>query len=339
MLSRVAESIYWMNRYVEHADNIARFLDVSHGLALDLSAGYPEPWGALILASGDDETFRKLHGEPTQKSVVDFLTFDKTNPGSILSCLRLARDNARSVREVLSRECWEQTNKAYLLVADAAARRDALDIPHAFYEAVKQAAQLFVGIAYLTMTHDEGWHFGRLGRLVERADKTSRIVDVKYFILEEAKASPQGDLPMASRTYDEIQWAALLRCASALHMYRRKHGLVDPRKVVDFLLFERKFPRSLRYCITKAERSLHAITGTPLDSTATLAEESFSRLGARFGRESVDAVLSGGLHAFVDDFQRSLNDVGSGIQETFFALRDGDVDKMPSMAPPPLSSQ
>lgn len=334
MLSRVAESIYWMNRYVERADNVARFLDVSHGLALDLSAGYPEPWGALILASGDDETFRKQHGEPTQKSVVDFLTFDKSNPSSILSCLRMARDNARSVREVLSRECWEQTNKAFLFVADAANRRDALDVPHAFYEAVKQAAQLFVGISYLTMTHDEGWHFGRLGRLVERADKTSRIVDVKYFILQEAPSDPDGRAQVAPRTYDEIQWAALLRCASGLHMYRRKHGLVDPAKVIDFLLFERKFPRSLRYCLTKAERSLHAITGSSMDGGTTRAEESFAKLRARFGRESTDAVLASGLHAFVDEFQRSLNDVGGSIQETFFALRDGDVDAMPSILPP-----
>ncbi|MBS2013486.1 MAG: alpha-E domain-containing protein [Deltaproteobacteria bacterium] len=334
MLSRVAESIYWMNRYVERAENVARFLDVSHGLALDLSAGYPEPWAALVLASGDDETFRRAHGEPTQRSVVDFLTFDKTNPSSILSCLRMARDNARSVREVLSRECWEQANKAYLLVADAATRKDALDIPHAFYEAVKQAAQLFVGMSYLTMTHDEGWHFGRLGRLVERADKTSRIVDVKYFILEQAPSDSDGRAQVAPRTYDEIQWAALLRCASGLQMYRRKHGLVEPAKVVDFLLFERKFPRSLRYCLTKAERSLHAITGTPLDRAGTRAEESFAELRVRFARESTDAVLASGLHGFVDAFQRSLNDVGNAIQQTFFTLRDGDVDAMPSIVPP-----
>ncbi len=328
MLSRVADAIFWMNRYMERAENVARFLDVSHSLALDLSGGYPEPWAALVLATGDEELFKKTYGEATERSVVEFLTFDRTYPSSIYSCLRAARENARSVRDALSRECSEQVNKAFLLVADAAGKRGTLDVPHAFYEAVKQAAQLFVGITYLTMTHDEGWHFGRLGRLVERADKTSRILDVKYFILHGAQ--PPSD-PAPTATYDEMQWAAVLRCASGLHMYRRRHGLVDPEKVVDFLLFERKFPRSVRYCLTKAQRSLHAITGNAMRSgdvkNLTPAELAFAKTSERFASDTTaSAVLDGGLHAYVDDLQRSLNDAGSAIFETFFTLKDVDDD-------------
>lgn len=323
MLSRVAESIYWMNRYIERAENMSRFVEVSTRLALDLPSDQPEPWPALIQATGDDETFRATYGDQAnQANVVEFLTFDRAYSGSLYSSLRMARDNARAVRGVLSTECWEQVNKAFLLVADPSGRELALSEPHAFYGAIKQASQLFVAVSYLTMTHDEGWHFGRLARLVERADKTSRILDVKYFILSLAEAANrESRTSLETSTYDDIQWGALLRCASGLQTYRKRHGLIEPEKVLDFLLFERKFPRSVRYCLTKGERSLHAITGSPMDAGTTAAETTLADLRGRFGQQTKDTVLAGaGLHAFVDAFQRDLNTVGAAIHETFFTL-------------------
>ncbi len=301
-----------MHRYMERAENVARFVDVSLHLSLD-RAPHSEQWGALVATTGDDLAFRERYGEPDREKVLAFLTFDKLNPSSVLSCLRQARENARSVREVISSEMWEQINKAYLMVSDAAHSRAVMEAPYDFYAAVKQAAHLFVGITYLTMTHNEAWHFGRLGRLLERADKTSRILDVKYFIL----------LPAVSdigTTYDETQWAALLKSASALEMYRKRHGHINPVNVVDFLLLERKFPRSILYCLTKAERSLHAITGAQEGAPQSAAERELGRLHAQFGYAVTREIIERGLHEYLDDFQGKLNTVGDAIFDTFFAL-------------------
>src|SRR5262249_12404214 len=137
--------------------------------------------------------------------------------------------------------------------------------PHDFFSSIKLASHLFVGVTYVTMTHNEGWHFGRLGRLLERADKTSRIVDVKYFLL-------LPDASYVGSPYDEVQWSALLKSASAFEMYRKRYGRITPASVVEFLLLDPKFPRSVRYCVGKAERSLHAITGSPQGESTTPAE-------------------------------------------------------------------
>lgn len=315
MLSRVADAVYWMNRYVERADNVARFVDVNLHLALDLAEGGSEQWEPVVATTGDDAWFREKYGAATRANVMRFLTFDAQYPSSILSCLRAARENARSVREVISSEMWEAVNKAYLSVQQAAARQDeVLAAPHDFYDAVKLAAQQYVGTAYVTMTHNEAWHFARLGRLLERADKTSRIVDVKYFIL-------LPDPSDVGTAYDEIQWAALLKSASAFEMYRKRWGLIAPPRVVEFLLLDPQFPRSMRYCVTKAERSLHAITGTALDTAATRAERRVGRLRSELEYGDAREIIASGLHEYLDGFQTKVNDVGDAVFETFFAMR------------------
>lgn len=314
MLSRVADAVYWMNRYVERADNVARFVDVNLHLALDLAEGR-EQWEPVVATTGDDAWFREKYGAATRANVLRFLTFDAQYPSSILSCLRAARENARSVREVISSEMWEAVNKAYLSVQQAAAREDeVLAAPHDFYDAVKLAAQQYVGTAYVTMTHNEAWHFARLARLLERADKTSRILDVKYFIL-------LPDPSDVGTAYDEIQWAALLKSASAFEMYRKRWGLIVPARVIEFLLLDPKFPRSMRYCVTKAERSLHAITGSALDTADTSAEQRLGRLRSELEYGDAREIIGGGLHEYLDAFQTKVNAVGDAVYETFFAMR------------------
>ena len=174
MLSRVAEAIYWMARYAERAENVARFLDVSLQVMLDLPDATGDPWASVVMATGDEKLFAERYGAANRAGVVRFLTFDVESPNSIVSCLRQARDLARSVREVITSEMWEQINKWYLGVREAAHAEGLLEEPHDFLTEVKQASQLFVGIAALTMTHGEGWHFGRMGRLLERADQEVR---------------------------------------------------------------------------------------------------------------------------------------------------------------------
>ena len=314
MLSRVANSIYWMNRYIERAENYSRFIDVNLNLTLDLSEQTAEQWEPLVLITGDQEMFKARFSDATRDHVVHFLAAEPGNPNSILSCLHAARENARSVREIISSEMWEQVNRFYRTVRDAVATGVASQNPHGFFTEVKQASHLFVGITDATMSHGEGWHFGRLGRLIERADKTSRILDVKYFFLLPSVADVGTSL-------DSIQWAALLKSASALEMYRKRHGRISPKEVAEFLILASEFPRAIHYCLIKAEESLHAISGSEIGRFENLAEKRLGRLRAELAYANIEEIMAGGLHEFLDGFQAKLNCVGDGIAETFFTLR------------------
>jgi uncharacterized alpha-E superfamily protein len=209
---------------------------------------------------------------------------------------------------------WEQVNKFYLLVSEAARRRNALDRPHAFFDEIKRNSHLFTGLTLDTMSHGEGWHFGRLGRLIERADKTSRILDVKYFML-----LPQVEY--VGTPYDNIQWASLLRSASGLEMYRKRFHRITPKQVVEFLIFDREFPRAIAYCLQKADDSLRSISGTVPGTYGNLAERRLGRLSVDLHFTDSDTVLYSGVHEFLDHFQLKLNEVGDAIFETFFAMR------------------
>jgi uncharacterized alpha-E superfamily protein len=342
MLSRVADAVYWMNRYVERAENVARFVDVNLHLALDFPEAPPNArtpthlqtpqWYPLVATTGDSAYFEKRYGEATRDNVLSFLTFDRESPNSIISCLAMARENARSVREIISSELWEHVNRAYLMVMEASRSGSALDSLHDFLTQVKQASHLFVGTTYLTMNHNEAWHFGRLGRLLERADKTSRILDVKYYF----------ELPSPTdvgTTLDELHWAALLRSASAFEMYRKRHGNILPVKIVEFLMLSRRFPRSVRYCLNKAERSVHAITGMPFGTWSNPLERELGKLVSELSYAEAGDMIARGLHEHIDDLQTRLNKVGDAVHTTFFAMKPLDVDDDPrrSMPAPPTS--
>lgn len=320
MLSRVADNIYWLNRYIERAENVGRFIDVNLHLMLDLPSETDQQWEPLVNTTGDRVTFEENFGEYTPENVIQFLTFDPDYASSILGCVHRSRENARSVREVISSEMWEQVNRFYLMVRNAAfSEFDVMFEPHEFFTQVKMAGHLFAGITDATMAHGEAWHFGRLGRFLERADKTSRILDVKYFII-------LPDVSYVGTPYDNLQWAALLRSASALEMYRKRCGRIDPQEVVGFLVREPEFPRTIRYCVARAEESLRAITGTPPGSYGSRAEQLLGRLRAELDFTSVDEIVTSGLHEFLDDVQAKLNDVGMAIHEAFFALEPAPED-------------
>ena len=321
MLSRVAESMYWMSRYIERAENVARFISVNLNLSLDLPGETEQQWGPLVVTTGDDAAFRHRYASPTRQNVIQFLTFDRENPNSILSCLRAARENARGIREVLSSEMWEHVNKFYLMVRDSGVY-SALTNPYEFYEQVRVSGQQFVGVTDATLTHGEGWQFCQLGRSIERADKTSRILDVKYFIL----------LPNPSDVgtpFDDIQWAALLRSASALEMYRQRHGPLAPGRVVEFLVLDREFPRAVLHCLTRANEALHAITGAALGGFTNAAEKRLGQLRSELAYVRAEEIVSAGLHEFVDDLQVRLNLVGEAVYDAFFAPRPLESLKSP----------
>lgn len=320
MLSRVANSIYWMSRYVERAENVARFIDVNHHLMLDLPELQGEQWEPMVQVTGDLELFRSLYDAPTASNVMRFLTFDERNANSILSSIRGARENARSVREIISSEMWNQLNWVYLYLIEAArAEVDWIDA-HDFYGRIKRNSHLFTGITEDTMSHGEGWHFAKMGRLIERADKTSRILDVKYFLL-------LPDLEAVGTPYDNIQWSAVLKSASALEMYRKRFQRIAPRHVAAFLILDVEFPRAIRSCLLNTEESLREITGSPANSFRSPAERTLGKLRSELDYTDIEEVFRFGMHEWMDVFQGRLNEVGDAIHATFFALRDVEASR------------
>ncbi len=310
MLSRVANSIYWLNRYIERAENVARFIDANYHMSLD-TPDSSDQWQPLINTSGDHEAFAERYGEANREKAIEFLVFDRENPNSIYSCVRAARENARSVREYISSEMWEQLNTFYLMI-NTAAKEVSMDLPHHFFMDIMTASHTFIGITDSTMNHGEGWHFGRMGRMLERADKTTRILDVKYFIL-------LPSVEYVGSSYDNILWGALLRSASAFEMYRKRHGRIDPRKIVEFLMLDSHFPRAVHYCVITAMISMNNITGSPRGTYSNKAEQSLGRLLADFNFASLEDVFDFGLHEYLDTTQTRVNAVGAEIQNVFFS--------------------
>jgi uncharacterized alpha-E superfamily protein len=314
MLSRVADCVFWMSRYIERAENAARFVDVNLNLTLDLGGIASNQWDPLVYTSGDHEQFYKRYGTATQTNALSMLAFDEQNPNSIVSCLKSARENARTIREIIAAAVWEELNKFYWFVTDAARNGQAADNPFEFFNHVKRSGQLIVGIMEATMSRGEAWHFAQMGRLLERADKTSRILDVKYYILLPTVADIGTPL-------DAIQWSALLKSASALEMYRKRHGRITPDEVAEFLILDAEFPRALRFCLRGAEESLHAVTGTEPGTFRNQAERRLGQLRSELDYAQIGDIIEHGLHEFIDNFQRKLNLVGEAVQATFFSQR------------------
>jgi len=312
MLSRVAESIYWMTRYIERAENVARIMDANYHMILDLPPGIGEQWEPLVVTTGDEELFKELYSDFTRENVVHFLTFDTRNANSILSCLKIARENARSVREWISSEMWQQINTFYLMLKEASRQGGNIELPHEFFVEIMLASHLFTGLSESTMTHGEGWQFARLGRMIERADKTARIIDVKYFIL-------LPSLEYVGTPYDHILWGAILRSASAFEMYRKRYGRIGPDQIIEFLVLDAEFPRAIHHCMSMAELSLRDISGTMRGRFTNRAEKSLGRLLADFDYTTIDEIKTIGLHEFIDSTQTRLNQVSMAVHETFFS--------------------
>jgi uncharacterized alpha-E superfamily protein len=207
---------------------------------------------------------------------------------------------------------WEQVNAFYLMVNEAAEVGLLAEL-HTFFPEVKMASHLFAGVMDATMAHTEGWHFGQLGRLLERADKTARILDVKYYIL-------LPEVTDVGSPLDDLQWIALLKSASAYEMYRKSQYRITPRGVTEFLILNREFPRSIQFCLIEAERSLHQISGTPAGTWRTDSDRALGRLRSELDYLTIDDINQRGLHEFLDDLQTRLNAVGEKVFSDFFAL-------------------
>lgn len=312
MLSRVAHVLYWMGRYIERAENVARSMEVNNYLSLDIGNREEDQWGPLIDISGSAGSFRLQYEVASKENVIQFLAFDRANPNSILSCLQMGRENARQIRSVLPSEMWEQINRMYLYVSQVSKQSRVFDDPHEFFTRLKLGSQLFVGISEVAMTHDEAWQFCRLGQELERADQTTRLLDVKHFLL---LPSPEH----VGLAINDILWAALLRSASAFEMYRRKHGEIQPAKIISFLLLDQTFPRSVLYCLNRAEGCLRAITGTAKGHYSNPAMQRLGKVRSGLAYASVEEVMAEGVHEYLDRMQAQLNALDNDLYATFFA--------------------
>lgn len=313
MLSRVAETIYWLGRYVERAENVARFIDVNDNLTLGETEPVSKQWMPLLQTTADQEAFAERYDEPSRENVIQFLAFDPENPNSIFSCVERARENARTIREIISSVVWEQLNKFHFLVRSEPQQVAAIDQPQDFCEQVRLTSHLIVGAMNATMMHDEAWHFARLGRLLERADKTSRLLDVQYYNL-------LPDVNDVGAALDVIRWSALLRSASALESYRRFHGKIVPEKVADFLMLDREFPRSMHYSVLRAMQSMRTITGSPEGTYSYHSEQLLGRLCSELDYATIGETIAHGVHEFIDDFQLRLNEIGDEMRHDFFTV-------------------
>ncbi|MGB5361298.1 MAG: alpha-E domain-containing protein [Eudoraea sp.] len=314
MLSRVANTLYWMNRYIERAENYARFMDVNFNLSLESPPDVEEQWKPLVVITGDWPLYETRYKTVDKHRVIYFLGFDPKNPNSIYSCVTNARENARSVRPEITKEVWEQINSIYFFVKEGLEKKlwKSKD-PRLFFKKVREDCQLLYGIFDATISRNEGWHFGKIGQLVERADKTSRVMDVKYNILLGAPQEIGSPL-------DLMQWAALLKSVSAYDMYRKKYGKLTALNISEFLILDKNFPRSILCCLIHAEKSLQEITGST-GGFSNEAEKQLGKLKSELEFLDISDIFDKGLHEYLDEFQKRLNGVSVSLYNSFFAAQ------------------
>lgn len=317
MLSRVAERIYWLGRYVERCENIARLVNVATQLLLDLPRGTKLGWNSLIAIIGTEEVFYERHQKSDERNVVKFLLGDRDNPSSLQSSLVGARENARTIREIVPSESWERINHMYIYARDNVNQGLTRGGRHEFLQEIIDTCQLIIGQMHGTMSHDSAYNFARLGRNLERSDMTTRIVDVgaaNLFLREEAPLQDQLEKIEGDTTpYDDILWMNVLRSLSAYQMYRQHaHDRISGEDVVSFALQNGEFPRSVAHCLGELESCLMWLPryDEPIRSV--------TQLRRRVQDARISGLLKEGLHEFIDEIQIDLGAVHDQIAATWF---------------------
>lgn len=351
MLSRTADHLFWMARYMERAENTARMLDVNYQTSLLPQSAHAarQGWKGLLAISELSGDFYKRYGDTDARSVMDYMVRDPANPSSILSCLRAARENARAVRGSLTTEVWETQNQTWLefqrLVAGSAFAQD----PSNLFEWVKFRSHLSRGVTVGTMLQDEAFHFLRIGSFLERADNTARLLDVKFHAADTeyfggafvstarpgaavipaasmaqaqslgAGAPLQGETPLAVEEDKEIEfdfyhWSAILRSVSGFEVYRKAYrNVIRPEKVAELLILRPDMPRSLAACMQEVLSNLRMVANE--QSSETLRRAGRLHADLQYGR--IDEILATGLHAFLTQFLERVGTLGVGISRDF----------------------
>lgn len=312
MLARHAESLFWTGRYIERAEDTARMLDVTyHGLLEAAPSEAERAWCDLLAVLRLDAAFFALGRDVNATNVGEFLVLDETNPGSIVAAVAQARDNARSVRELISTELWEALNMFHLELRARNLRVDLEYQPYELYGMVKRRCQTVAGVASETMPRDDGWRFLTVGWMLERAEMTCRLLDVRYSQLAGAE-----ELPASDGTVEFHHWLSTLKSASASEAYRKVYrSSMDPADVVDFLLLSSTFPRSVLFCLRSAEVQL-ARLGVPSDRL-TRPQRLLGRLRADLEYRDVHEVLAE-LQAFLGELQQGVRQAAEAVALQYF---------------------
>jgi uncharacterized alpha-E superfamily protein len=310
LLARYADCIFWLARYVERAENLARILDVNETFSRDSRGA--QNWRSIIQLNSDEERFFATGRAVSAQSILRFYVIDTDNPNSIVSAIRYARENARTLRPLISTEMWVQLNIFHNRLAALGPADLAPGRLSALFATIKEACQTHTGITEGTFFRDQGWYFYQLGRYIERADQTTRLLDIKYHLLLPSVAD------VGSPT-DVSQWNALLRSAAGYHAYRRLHAAsTTPARVAGFLLFNQAFPRSVHHCVREAGRLLGEVKSRYSLRGGNAAAEELDRLRAVLGTLTITEILSEGLHEFLDVIQQQLIAVSRDLSIAFF---------------------
>jgi uncharacterized alpha-E superfamily protein len=328
MLSRVAENLYWISRYVERAENVARLLDV--GLFLELDApglaaddGVDGSVQGVLAIMACRSAFERAHAPERahargdRDAVLRFLTFDRQHRHSIVSMIGRARENARGTQEALSAEAWRQINTLYLYLSSPRALRRFRSSPSRFYDGIKRACVLFGGLVDGTLPRTEAFHFLQLGRYLERVGQVSRILNVRLRGLRDPVPArgPGVDEP----TLRIVHWSGLLRSCSAYEAYLREHhDRIDPPGVVRYLVLDAEFPRAMRFCVARCCESLRAIADGDGGDFTSEAERLLGRLDSELRYLDVGEIFSQGLAPFLTGIQDTCNRIGAEIHRSYF---------------------
>jgi len=309
LLGRTANGLYWMSRYIERAENMARLLDAGLRMALTRTASSAEEWNSVVVSAGCDTDFRNRHSEVSANSVADFLLRDSTNASSVLASMETARSNARMVRTALTRETWESINEAWMAMRRVLARPvDERDLPSVLDTIKRETAQIR-GTLHGTMLRNEIFDFAQLGTLIERADNTARILDVKYYVL-------LPSIHWVGSTLDNYQWESILRSVSAHRSYRWVYEAdYRPTNIAEYLILDPRMPRSLAFCYSNLADSLRHLEeayGVRHECHETLAATT-----AKLKGSTVKEIFDSGLHEFLSAFIQDNNRLGDEVARSY----------------------
>jgi len=322
MLSRTADHLFWMARYMERAENTARMLDVNYQASLmPQSADEAEKgWKGLLGISELSGDFAKRYGDVTPDAVMRYMVSDAENGSSIRNCLQAARENARAVRGTLTTEVWETQNQTWLEFQRLIKNESFLRDPSTLFEWVKFRSHLSRGVTVGTMLQDEAFHFLRIGSFLERADNTARLLDVKFHAVESEyhgfQTQSQNGEPPATRDteVDFYHWSGILRSVSGFEVYRKAYrNVIRPEKVAELLILRADMPRSLAACMQEVVTNLKMVANE--QSTDTLRKAGRLQADLQYGR--IDEILATGLHAYLTQFLERVGTLGVGISRDF----------------------
>jgi uncharacterized alpha-E superfamily protein len=333
MLSRDADSVYWMSRYIERAEHVARILLINTNLLMDVGELAPDlqdrQWQSVITimrspplpatsataaaainasAAGDITPFARDASNAYR--VAHHMAFNAENPNSLYTCLARARENARGIRETISHEMWECLNTLYWTLRDAPARFD--ESPEDFYRQVMTGSMLFQGLTDQTLQHDQRWHFTQLGKFLERIDVTARMLGIRFSLLKSAESKLETPIR-------NLHWMSVLRSCCSIEAYRRMHlGDMDPVRVASFLLLEADFPRSIRFCVTQAHAAAAAIRAEVNPRGIDPAERALGRLKIQLEYAEAGEIVRPGVSPYCDRIQNDVAEAAMAIQKTYF---------------------